>query len=99
MFSHRPVLLDEVIEGLNIRPDGIYADGTLGGGGHSEEIAKRLTEGGRLIGVDRDEDAIEAAGKRLSPVVKHIVLVPGLQVIQVGHRAQIIKIDEITAAA
>ena len=77
MFSHRPVLLDEVIEGLNIRPDGIYADGTLGGGGHSEEIAKRLTEGGRLIGVDRDEDAIEAAGKRLSPYGDRVRIVRG----------------------
>ena len=60
-FKHRSVLLDEVIEGLRIRPDGIYLDGTLGGGGHSYEIASRLTEGGRLIGIDQDEDALAAA--------------------------------------
>ncbi len=67
-FSHRPVLLDEVIEGLNIRPDGIYADGTLGGAGHSGEIAKRLTNGGRLIGFDQDEDAIAAASAHLKEI-------------------------------
>ena len=61
-FSHRSVLLDEVIEGLNISPDGIYADGTLGGAGHSGEIAKRLTGSGHLYGFDQDEDAIRAAG-------------------------------------
>ncbi len=64
-FSHRSVLLDECIDGLNIRPDGIYLDGTAGGGGHSFEIAKHLTDG-RLIAIDRDEAAIEAAGNRLS---------------------------------
>ncbi len=64
-FNHVSVLLDETIEGLNINPDGIYFDGTLGGGGHSEEILKRLTGKGILIGVDRDGDAIEAAGERL----------------------------------
>lgn len=64
-FSHRSVLLDECIEGLAIKSDGIYVDGTCGGGGHSFEIAKRLTTG-RLIGIDQDEDAIKAASKRLS---------------------------------
>lgn len=64
-FSHRSVLLDECIEGLNIKPDGIYVDGTAGGGGHSLEIVKRLTDGGRLIAIDRDAAAIEAAGERL----------------------------------
>lgn len=63
-FLHLPVLLDECIEGLNIKPDGIYVDGTAGGGGHSLEIAKRLTSG-RLIAIDRDPDAINAAGGRL----------------------------------
>ena len=77
MFSHIPVLLSEVIEGLDIKPEGIYADGTLGGGGHSEEIAKRLGEGGRLIGVDRDEAAIEAAGKRLEPYRDRVDIVRG----------------------
>ena len=65
-FQHKSVLLAECIEYLNIRPDGIYADGTLGGAGHSLEIVKRLTAGGLLIGIDQDQAAIEAAGKRLS---------------------------------
>ena len=65
-FNHVSVLLDETIEGLNINPDGIYFDGTLGGGGHSYEILKRLTGKGVLIGVDQDGDAIEAAGERLN---------------------------------
>ena len=77
MFSHKPVLLSEVIEGLDIKPDGIYVDGTVGGGGHSEEIAKRLGEKGRLICIDRDEAAIEAAGKRLSAYGSRISLVRG----------------------
>ena len=64
-FSHVPVLLHETIEALNIKSDGIYLDGTLGGGGHSFEIVKRLGECGRLIGIDRDDEAIRAAGERL----------------------------------
>jgi len=64
-FSHKPVLYDEVMNALNIRPDGVYLDGTLGGGGHSEGICQRLSEKGTLIGVDRDKDALSAAGKRL----------------------------------
>lgn len=64
-FQHTPVLLHEVIENLNIRPSGIYVDGTLGGAGHSREIAIRLTQGGRLIGIDQDKDAIAAASERL----------------------------------
>lgn len=63
-FEHKPVLLDEVIENMNIDPSGIYVDGTLGGGGHSYEIGTRLTSG-RLIGLDQDEAAIQAAGLRL----------------------------------
>ena len=65
-FSHTSVLLVPAVEGLAIRPDGVYVDGTLGGGGHSLEIAKRLTGGGKLIGIDRDQAAIEAAGSRLA---------------------------------
>ena len=65
-FKHVSVLLSECINGLNIRPDGIYADGTLGGGGHSEKIAEMLSENGCLIGIDRDNDAISAASQRLS---------------------------------
>lgn len=64
-FKHASVLLDECLEGLNIKPNGIYVDGTLGGGGHSYQIAKRLNRDGRLFGIDQDEDAIKAAGDRL----------------------------------
>ena len=64
-FNHVSVLLNETIESLNIRPDGIYVDGTLGGAGHSFEICKRLNENGRLIGIDQDEDAINAATLKL----------------------------------
>lgn len=64
-FKHYSVLRDETIEELHIRPDGIYVDGTLGGGGHSLEICKRLSSRGRLIGIDQDEDAIKAASERL----------------------------------
>ena len=73
-FHHRSVLLDECIEQLAIRPDGIYLDGTLGGAGHSREIAKRLTTG-RLIGVDRDETALAAAGERLAEFGERVTLV------------------------
>lgn len=73
-FEHKSVLLTETIEGLQIRPDGIYVDGTLGGGGHSYEIAKRLTDG-RLIGIDQDQAAIEAAGMRLSPFGDKVTIV------------------------
>lgn len=66
IFKHYSVLLDETIENLNIRPDGIYLDGTLGGGGHSEAILKRLSPEGRLIGIDQDDAAIAAASERLS---------------------------------
>ena len=64
-FVHKSVLLDECIEGLNIKPNGIYVDGTLGGAGHSYHICEKLSDGGRLIGIDQDEDAICAATKRL----------------------------------
>ena len=64
-FHHVSVLLNECIEGLKIKENGIYVDGTLGGGGHSLEIVKRLGEGGRLIGIDQDTDALKAAGERL----------------------------------
>lgn len=74
-FKHKSVLLYETVDELNIKPDGIYVDGTLGGGGHSYEIAKRLSEGGRLIGIDQDEDAIKAAGKRLEPYMDRVTIV------------------------
>ena len=67
-FHHLPVLLSECLEGLAIKPTGVYLDCTLGGAGHSSEILKRLGPGGLLVGIDRDVDAIEAAGQRLSSV-------------------------------
>ena len=71
-FSHISVLLNECIEGLNIKPDGIYLDGTVGGGGHSFHIASRLL-GGKLIALDRDPDAIKAAGKRLEGLPAQVI--------------------------
>ena len=65
-FEHKPVLLQECIEGLQIKPDGIYVDGTMGGAGHSIEIVKRLSAKGKLIGIDRDEEALKASKERLS---------------------------------
>ena len=73
-FHHVSVLLQECIDGLNIKPDGIYVDGTLGGAGHSSQIAARLTTG-RLIGIDRDPVALAAAGKRLEPYKDRVTLV------------------------
>ena len=73
-FVHRSVLLQECIDALDIKPDGIYLDGTLGGAGHSSQIAKRLTTG-RLIGVDRDTVALEAARERLAPYMDRVTLV------------------------
>lgn len=66
-FKHTSVLLAETMEYLNIRPEGIYVDGTLGGGGHASCVCERLSDTGRFIGIDQDEDAIRAAGKRLAP--------------------------------
>lgn len=74
-FQHKSVLLQECIDALNIRPDGIYLDGTLGGAGHSSQIVRRLTEGGRLIGVDRDRTALAAAKERLAPYADRVTLV------------------------
>ena len=74
-FSHKSVLLQETIKGLNIKPDGIYVDGTLGGGGHSYEIAKKLSEKGHLYGIDQDEAAIEAAGERLKEYTDRVTII------------------------
>ena len=73
-FHHISVLLQECLDGLNIKPDGIYVDGTLGGAGHSSKIAERLTTG-RLIGIDRDPIALKAAGERLQPFQDNVTLV------------------------
>ncbi len=74
-FKHTSVLLTEVIDNLHILPDGIYVDGTLGGGGHSFHIAQALTQGGHLIGIDQDREALQAAGERLSPYKDRVTLV------------------------
>ena len=76
-FYHVSVLLDECLDGLNIKPEGIYVDGTLGGAGHSSQIAARLTTG-RLIGIDRDQVALKAAGERLAPYGDRVTLVQHL---------------------
>lgn len=74
-FKHKSVLLDETIEYLNVKPDGIYVDGTLGGGGHAYEVCSRLGEKGRFIGIDQDAAAIEAATKRLAPFQDKVTIV------------------------
>jgi 16S rRNA (cytosine1402-N4)-methyltransferase len=74
-FKHTSVLLEETIEGLKIKPDGIYVDGTLGGGGHSSHIAAKLGVSGRLIGIDQDEAAISAAGERLASFGEKVTIV------------------------
>ena len=74
-FKHKSVLLEETIENLNIKPDGIYVDGTLGGGGHSYHIAEQLSSNGRLIGIDQDADAMAAATKRLEPFSDRVTIV------------------------
>lgn len=76
-FVHKSVLLDETVSSLRVRPGGVYVDGTLGGGGHSLEIAKRMAGQGRLIGIDRDEAAIEAAGERLRDMGELVTIVRG----------------------
>ena len=75
VFKHKSVLLEETIDGLNIRPDGIYVDGTLGGGGHAYEVCKHLSNKGRFIGIDQDEAAIEAASARLSDFGERVTIV------------------------
>ncbi len=75
VFKHTSVLLEETVEGLNVRPDGIYVDGTLGGGGHAYEVCARLSSKGRFIGIDQDEAAIEAAGIRLRDFGERVTVV------------------------
>ena len=95
-FHHVSVLLQECLDGLNIRPDGIYVDGTLGGAGHSFQIASRLTTG-RLIGIDRDTVALEAAGKRLAPYQDRVTLVHSnfCEIKEVLHQLNISGVDGI----
>ncbi|NLK39720.1 MAG: 16S rRNA (cytosine(1402)-N(4))-methyltransferase RsmH [Clostridiales bacterium] len=91
-FSHRPVLLRETIEGLNIRPGGVYIYCTAGGGGHSYEIAKRLTGGGRLICIDRDADAISAVRERLRDFGDKVVIIQE-NFVNLAHIAERLGID------
>ena len=74
-FKHYSVLLDETIEHLNIKPDGIYMDGTLGGAGHAYHVCEKLGAGGRFYGIDQDGDAIEAASKRLAPFGEKVTVI------------------------
>ena len=74
-FKHQSVLLEETIENLNIVPDGIYVDGTLGGGGHAFQVCSRLSEKGHFIGIDQDAAAIQAAGDRLKPFEDKVTIV------------------------
>ncbi len=74
-FNHKSVLLYETVDGLNVKPDGIYVDGTLGGGGHTYEICRRLGDKGSMIGIDQDEAAIEAAGARLKDFGEKVTIV------------------------
>lgn len=96
-FVHKSVLLDETIEMLNIKPNGIYVDGTLGGGGHSYEVCKRLGESGRLIGIDQDEAAIVAGGKRLEEFGDKVTIVRSnySYMKEVLHNLEIEKVDGI----
>lgn len=94
-FSHISVLLAECIEGLDIKPDGIYVDGTCGGAGHSCEIAKRLTDGGRLIGIDRDPDAIKAATARLEPYNAKVLHGNYSEIEALAHSVGIEKVDGV----
>lgn len=74
-FKHKSVLLDETVDNLNIKPDGIYVDGTLGGAGHACEVCKRLSDKGRFIGFDQDADAIQAAGERLKDYADRVTVI------------------------
>ena len=96
-FNHYSVLLNETIENLNIKPDGIYVDGTLGGGGHSYQVASRLGEGGRLIGIDQDKDAIQAASARLAEFGDKITIIRSnySNMKEELHRIGIDKVDGI----
>lgn len=95
-FKHIPILLDKVIEGLNIKEDGIYVDGTLGGAGHSLEIVKRLSHG-RFIGIDQDENALKKAGQVLSPYKDRVTIVHDNyeNIEEVLNRLDIKKVDGI----
>ncbi len=96
-FNHYSVLLKETIDNLNIKPDGIYVDGTLGGGGHAYQVASRLSEKGRLIGIDQDADAIAAAGERLQEFGDKITIIRSnyANMKEELHRIGVEKVDGI----
>ena len=96
-INHYSVLLNETIENLNIKPDGIYVDGTLGGGGHAYQVASRLSEKGRLIGIDQDADAIAAAGERLKEFGDKITIIRSnyANMKEELHRIGVEKVDGI----
>ncbi len=96
-FKHYSVLLNETIENLNIKPDGIYVDGTLGGGGHAYQVASRLGDKGRLIGIDQDKDAIAAAGARLAEFGDKVTIIRSnySNMKEELHRIGIVKVDGI----
>ena len=96
-FNHYSVLLNETIENLNIKPDGIYVDGTLGGGGHAYQVASRLSEKGRLIGIDQDADAIATAGERLKEFGDKITIIRSnyANMKEELHRIGVEKVDGI----
>ena len=96
-FNHYSVLRNETIENLNIKPDGIYVDGTLGGGGHAYQVASRLSEKGRLIGIDQDADAIAAAGERLKEFGDKITIIRSnyANMKEELHRIGVEKVDGI----
>ena len=96
-FNHYSVLLKETIDHLNIKPDGIYVDGTLGGGGHAYQVASRLSEKGRLIGIDQDADAIAAAGERLQEFGDKITIIRSnyANMKEELHRIGVEKVDGI----
>ena len=97
VFEHKSVLLYETVDSLNIKPDGIYVDGTLGGGGHAYEVCSRLGKHGRLIGIDQDADAIAAATKRLEPFADKVTVVRSNyeNIASVLHDLVIEKVDGI----
>lgn len=96
-FKHKSVLLEETVNGLNIKPDGIYVDGTLGGGGHAEEVCKQLSSKGSFIGIDQDAAAIEAAGARLRGFGERVTIIRSnyCDMKQRLHESGIDKVDGI----
>lgn len=97
-FHHKSVLLDEVIDGLDIKPEGVYVDGTLGGAGHAGEVCSKLNGGGRFIGIDQDEDAIAVSSERLQKYGDMVSIVRSnySDMVNVVHNLGIEKVDGIT---